>query len=158
VVVLGIAYLCFALVMTMAGRFPELGQLLPAWLYDAFNPNDKSNLAPYRLIHFLILALLIVRLVPHDWPGLKWHVFRPAIRCGQQSLWVFCFGILLAFGAHFVLVEVLPALWMQVLVSTTGIALMTGLAWYRSWCGTFDQARAKAPPNSEQRFARAPRS
>jgi hypothetical protein len=34
------AYLLFALIMTMAGRFPELAHLMPAWLVDAFNPND----------------------------------------------------------------------------------------------------------------------
>ena len=37
--------------MTMARRFPEFGQLFPAWLFDAFNPNDKANLAPYRVEH-----------------------------------------------------------------------------------------------------------
>src|SRR5262249_16972009 len=42
----GGTYLLFALVMTMAGRFPEFTQPLPDWLYDAFNPNDKTNLAP----------------------------------------------------------------------------------------------------------------
>ena len=30
---LGSAYLLFALIMTMAGRFPEIAHLLPAWLY-----------------------------------------------------------------------------------------------------------------------------
>ncbi|MGZ3009280.1 OpgC domain-containing protein, partial [Pseudomonas aeruginosa] len=42
------AYLAFALVMTMAGRFPALGGMMPEWLFSAFNPNDKTNLAPYR--------------------------------------------------------------------------------------------------------------
>ena len=39
----GIAYLVFAFVMTMAGRFPEFGNLFPRWLFDAFNPNDKDK-------------------------------------------------------------------------------------------------------------------
>ena len=42
---LAIAYLVFALVMTMAGRLPELGDMLPANLFFAFNPNDRVNLA-----------------------------------------------------------------------------------------------------------------
>src|SRR6266542_6419008 len=49
---LGGAYLLFALVMTMACRFPELRELLPGWLYDAFNPNDKTNLPPLSLPAF----------------------------------------------------------------------------------------------------------
>jgi hypothetical protein len=52
----GIAYLGFALVMTLAGRFPELGRMFPTWLFDAFNPNDRTNLAPYRFLHFIVLA------------------------------------------------------------------------------------------------------
>ena len=96
----------FALVMTMAGRFPELAHMMPAWLVDAFNPNDKTNLAPYRLIHFIILAFFITRFMPRDWPGLQWLAFRPAIKCGQRSLEVFCFGVFLAVLAHVALVEV----------------------------------------------------
>ena len=69
--VLGGAYLLFALVMTMAGRFPELAHMMPAWLVDAFNPNDKTNLAPYRLLHFIILAFFITRFMARDWPGLE---------------------------------------------------------------------------------------
>jgi hypothetical protein len=78
--VLGGAYLAFALVMTMAGRFSELAHTMPAWLYDTFNPNDKTNLAHYRVIHFIVLAFFISRFLPRDWPGLHWSIFkRPAI-------------------------------------------------------------------------------
>jgi hypothetical protein len=119
--------------MTMAGRFPELGHMMPVWLYDAFNPNDKTNLAPYRVIHFLVLACFLTRYMPRDWPGLHWSTFRPLIVCGQQSLEVFCLGVFLAVIAHLVLVEVSSDIWMQILVSAVGIALMTGLAFYRAW-------------------------
>ncbi len=131
-IVLGGAYLVFALVMTMAGRFPELAQLMPAWLVDAFNPNDKTNLAPYRLLHFIILAFFITRFMARDWTGLQWPIFRPLIKRGQQSLEVFCIGVFLAVVAHVVLVEVSGALWMQIVVSVVGIVLMTLLAYYRS--------------------------
>ena len=65
------------------------------------------------------------------------------IRCGQQSLEVFCFGIFLAGAAQIILVEVSDAIWMQVLVSVAGIALMTGLAYYRSWSKKLDKPAAK---------------
>ncbi|MGO4714286.1 OpgC domain-containing protein [Bradyrhizobium sp. 2TAF24] len=140
--VLGGAYLLFALVMTMAGRFPELGQMMPAWLVEAFNPNDKTNLAPYRVVHFIILAFLITRFLPRDWAGLQSPIFAPMIKCGQQSLEVFCCGVFLAVVAHIVLVEVSNSLWMQILVSVVGIALLTLLAYYRSWSKRVD----KRPP------------
>jgi hypothetical protein len=138
--VLGVAYLLFALLVTMAARYPELRQLLPDTVYNAFSPNDKTNLAPYRLIHFIIFAFLVVRLLPRDWSGLEWRIFRPGIVCGQQSLEVFCSGIFLAFGAHFVLVEISGAIWMQILVSVVGIAAMTALAYYRSWSKRIEKA------------------
>jgi hypothetical protein len=142
--VLGAAYLAFALVITMAGRFPELRQWIPVSVYDAFNPNDKTNLAPYRLIHFVVFAFFVVRLVPRDWPGLEWPVFKPAIVCGQQSLEVFCFGIFLSFGAHFALVEISGTLPMQILVSVAGISAMTALAYYRSWSKKVEKAPKRA--------------
>jgi hypothetical protein len=144
---LGGAYLLFALVLTMAGRFPDFGQLLPAWLFDAFNPNDKTNLAPYRLVHFTVIVLLVVRFVPRDWRVLERPAAWPLMVCGQQSLEVFCVGVFLAFTAHFVLVEVSNTIPMQILVSVAGWALMTAVAAYRSWSKKVDKVKpAPAPP------------
>jgi len=128
-----IAYLIFALAMTMAGRFPEFGKLFPAWLLDAFNPNDKTNLAPYRLLHFIVVAFLVTRLVPKDWRGLKWPIFRPAIKCGEQSLAVFCVGVFLSFIGHFELMLSSGSVMAQLLVSASGIAVMTFVAYYITW-------------------------
>jgi hypothetical protein len=129
----GFAYLAFALVMTMAGRFAEFGAMLPAWLFDAFNPNDKVNLAPYRVLHLIVATLIVTRFVPKDWPGLKWPIFRPLIICGQQSLAVFCLGVFLSFAAHFALLLSSGSLLAQVVVSASGIAVMTLAAFYLSW-------------------------
>ena len=63
--------------MTMAGKFPDFGALFPHWLYSTFNPNDKTNLAPYRFLHFVVIVFLVIRFVPKDWPGLEWRVFDP---------------------------------------------------------------------------------
>ncbi len=89
-----IAYLILALVMTMAGKFPDFGALFPHWLYATFNPNDKTNLAPYRFLHFAVIVVLIIRFIPKDWPALEWKMCDPVIVCGQQSLAVFCVGVL----------------------------------------------------------------
>jgi hypothetical protein len=129
----GIAYLAFALIVTTAGRFPEFGRLFPGWLLDGFVPNDKTNLAPYRVLHFIVLAYFVTRFVPKHWRGLQWPVFRPLIRCGEQSLAVFCVGVFLSFAGHFTLMTSSDSPAMQIFVSASGIALMTLVAWYLSW-------------------------
>jgi len=138
--VVSVAYLVFAFVMAMAGRHPDVAEFFPSWSVGIFNPNDKTNLAPYRFLHFIVIALLVVRLMPRDWPGLQWRIFKPAILCGQQSLEVFCVGVFLSFAGQFVLVEVSGAIWMQIFVSVVGVALLTLLAWYRSWSKRMDKA------------------
>ena len=113
--------------------------MLPDWLYNAFTPNDKTNLAPYRVVHLAIIVMLVTRFLPRDWPRLEWPIFRPAILCGQQSLPTFCTGIFLSFAAYFVLYETTDAIWMQILVNIFGIAILTLFAWYRSWTARMDK-------------------
>ncbi|WP_316398368.1 OpgC domain-containing protein [Bradyrhizobium sp. 33ap4] len=128
-----IAYMIFALIMTMAGRFPDFGAMFPDWLYSAFNPNDKTNLAPYRFLHFVVITVLVIRFIPKDWAALEWKVFDPLIVCGQQSLAVFCVGVFLSFVGHFELSMSSGSLFAQVFVSISGIAIMTIVAYYISW-------------------------
>ena len=68
VVALGITYLLFSLVMTVAGQFPAAAALLPSWLDNAVNPVDKTNLSPLRVLHFMVLVMLVLRVLPRDWP------------------------------------------------------------------------------------------
>jgi len=146
-----IAYLIFAMVMTMAGKSPQFGALFPHWLYDTFNPNDKTNLAPYRFVHFAVIVILVIRFVPKDWPGLEWRVFDPIVVCGQQSLAVFCVGVFLSFVGHFELMLSSGSLFAQIFVSVTGIAIMTIVAYYISWSKRQD----KPPPKPAAVAAKA---
>jgi hypothetical protein len=138
-----IAYLIFALVMTMAGKFPDFGALFPDWLYSAFNPNDKTNLAPYRFLHFVVIVILVIRFVPKDWAGLQWRMFDPVVVCGQQSLAVFCVGVFLSFVGHFTLILSSGSLFAQIVVSVTGIVIMTTVAYYISWSKRQDKPLPK---------------
>ncbi len=142
----GCAYLFFALVMTMAGRFEAFGNLFPRWLYDAFNPNDKTYLAPYRVLHFVVIAFFVTRFVKKDWPGLEWKIFDPLIKCGQQSLQVFCVGVFLSFVAHFTLLLSYGSFWAQLGVSAAGLAILTGVAYYGNWSKKQDKPSRPAPP------------
>ena len=137
------AYLVLALVMTMAGKFPDFGSLFPHWLYSTFNPNDKTNLAPYRFLHFVVIVILVIRFVPKEWPGLEWKIFDPLVVCGQQSLAVFCVGVFLSFIGHFQLSLSSGSLFAQIFVSVTGIAIMTIVAYYISWSKRQDKPLPK---------------
>jgi hypothetical protein len=125
-------YLLFAMVVTAAGKFPQAG-IVPDFLRDVFIPNDKENLAPYRVLHFLALAFLFTYMVPRDWHGFRWQALQPIIKCGEEWLAVFCAGVFLSFAAHLVLITGPNSLAMHVLVSFGGISMMTAVAYYVSW-------------------------
>jgi hypothetical protein len=127
------AYLLFALVVTVAGHFVDLGRMMPDVLLGTFMPNDKDNLALFRIVHFLALALVFTTLVPRDWSPLRWTVLQPVIKCGEEWLSAFCAGVFLSFAGHLVLLTTPNSLAMQVLVSAAGMSIMTGIAYYISW-------------------------
>ena len=136
---LSVGFVVFAFPITLSERIPELQNLLPAVAIETFVPNDKTNLAPYRVLHLASLALLVVRFVPVDWPGLRSPLFRPLIKCGQQSLAVFCLGVFLSFVAHLALDAISNGILAQVFVGVAGLSIMTGVAYYRSWSKGVDK-------------------
>jgi len=113
-------------------------------------------MAPYRFIHFIVIAMLVVRFIPKDWPALEWKGFDPAIVCGQQSLAVFCVGVFLSFVAHFTLMLSSGSILAQILVSLAGITIMTVVAYYISWSKKQDKPAAKAPPKPAATAPAAP--
>jgi len=137
--ILSIGFVLFALAVTLAERIPELRQLMPGSIAGIFIPNDKTNLAPYRVIHLASLAFIAVSLIPIDWSGLKWPIFKPLIRCGQQSLPVFCVGLFLSFLAHFVLESTSAGALAQVAVGVAGLWILTMIAYYRTWSKDVDK-------------------
>ena len=140
------AYVGFAFLVTLTWHLPQLAPWMPAWFSRL--PLGKTALDPLRLLHFLALAYVIVCLIGERPRFLDWRLVRPVICCGQQSLYVFCVGLLLSFGAHVILVEVNEAFGMQLLVSLIGIALSIGLAsllgWWRQAARSTATARTDA--------------
>ena len=157
VLVFGLAYLLFAAVMTLSGLLPELEKLCPRALFEAFNPNDKTNLAPYRFLHLAIVIILGARFIPVDAAGLQAAVWKPLIKCGQQSLEVFAVGIYLSFIGYFILTTTSDGIIAQLLVGAAGIATMTAVAYYRSWSKRVEKtAHAQIgppPPDKSQATA-----
>jgi hypothetical protein len=157
VLVFGLAYLLFAAVMTLSGLIPELQTLFPRTLFEAFNPNDKTNLAPYRFLHLAIVIILGARFIPIDAAALRAAIWKPLIKCGQQSLEVFAVGIYLAFIGYFILTRTSDGIIAQLLVGITGIAIMTAVAYYRSWSKRVEKAAHAhvGPPSVDKPHATA---
>ncbi|WP_371425723.1 OpgC family protein [Tardiphaga sp.] len=109
------------------------GWLLPEKLHLLFPTNDKTNLAPYRIAHFLALAIIVARIVPENAPALAWPVWRPLIVSGQHSLEVFCAGTFFAAVAYFALDLVDGSVRSQFVVSAAGICAMVAVAYLRKW-------------------------
>jgi hypothetical protein len=145
-----IAYLAFALAMMLSARFPAVAQIFPAWLVDAFNPIDKVNLAPYRVLHFIAVTFVVTRFVCKDSPALQLPIFNPLTKCGEHSLAVFCIGVFLSFIGHFALTLSAGSVADQVLVSVAGIAIMTFVAYYLSWSRQQDAWKSSAPADDRQ--------
>ena len=138
-------YLVFALAVTLTGKLPQLAAIVPQPVLDAFLPNDKENIAPYRVLHFLSIAFLFTYWVPGNWRGFQWLALQPLLKCGEEWLPVFCAGVFLSFAAHFILITGPDSLAMHALVSLAGISAMTGVAYYVSWSRRQDQKPAHQP-------------
>ena len=158
--VLSICFVLFALALSLGERIPELRPFIPDAIAGLFIPNDKTNLAPYRVIHLGSLVFIVVSLIPIDWPGLKWPIFRPLIRCGQQSLPVFCVGLFLSFIAHFMLAFGSEGVLAQLLVGAAGLWIMTIIAYYRTWSKDVDKSLSSGGKlaKSEAGRSREPRA
>jgi hypothetical protein len=92
------------------------------------HPLEKSNLDPLRLLHFLAIAVWAAWLVPRTWRALSTPLMRCAIDCGQNSLPIYCVGVLLAFASHLVLLDISNGLAMQIALSVGGIGAMIAAA------------------------------
>ncbi|MDH2348408.1 OpgC domain-containing protein [Bradyrhizobium sp. SSUT77] len=125
--VLAVLYLTFSLIVALSWCLTTLEDLVPQALANVVYQVDKSDLAPLRLLHFLALAILAVWLVPRD-RQLRTPLMRAAIRCGENSLAIYCLGVLLALASQIALVDISNGLAMQIALSLVGILLMIAAA------------------------------
>ena len=99
-------------------------------------PVNKNNLSPIRLVTFFAIVFIVSTLLSPNIKFLHSSMAKPFIRCGQQSLEIFCFGILLSALGHFVLSEYNSALLTQLAVNVAGVLALCltakMIAWYKS--------------------------
>ena len=102
-------------------------------------PVNKNNLSPLRLVPFFALVVLVAVHVPAGARWLASAAARPLVQCGQQSLEIFCLGILLSALGHFILSEYDSAIVAQLAVNAVGIAAMVLTAKLIDWYKRMDQ-------------------
>jgi hypothetical protein len=143
--VLATLYLAFGVAVALSWQIKPLEAFMPDVLAKLIYPIDKSDLAPLRLLHFLALTIVVSRLAPPDWQAPPdWHgLMKPwmmaMIRCGENSLAIYCLGVLLSFLSHVILVEFSGTLAMQVVVSIAGTAFMVAAANAMTWISRLDR-------------------
>jgi len=136
---MAIVYLVFSFVVVLSWKFKALEGLIPSAVTNLIYPIYKSHLAPVRLMHFLSLALAVSRLTPPEWHGPIRPLMMAMIRCGENSLSMYCLGVLLAFIAHVILIEMFGGFAMQLAASVAGIAIMVVAATLLTWESRFDR-------------------
>jgi hypothetical protein len=149
VVSIAIIYLFVAFLVVLTWYFPRFAVLIPKVVQDWMYPIDKNNLDLLRFLHFMALAILTVRFIQIDWPGLKSPWLRPMVMCGQHSLEIFCLGIFLSFIGHFLTSEVSGSVGMQILISVLGIAVMIAVSWLITWYNSIE-GRGGSRPKTPQ--------
>ncbi len=126
-------YLCFAAFIALSWHYNSLQSLIPDIVARQIYPIDKTNVDILRFLHFLAIAWFVRLAVPPYAPFLHWRVFEPLRRCGEHSLQIFCVGTFLALSAQIIDAHFDGSLLSQLVVSISGIAIMTAFAYAAAW-------------------------
>ncbi|UZF94195.1 OpgC family protein [Bosea sp. NBC_00550] len=154
--VVAVAFILFAwVVKTSAGNPTGIGALSD-WVDSVQLGSDKTNLAWTRLMHVGALSWLAIRWLPAGGAMAKSALGRALACAGQNSLHVFCVGIVLSIIGQIVLAETSFALDVQLLICTAGVTVLTGLGIFLSWYRSITKRGASAEP-TPARGAQAPR-
>ncbi len=123
----------FGLMIRGSWILHELNNAIPALLYRAVWPLNKTELPLLRLANMLALALLVARLVGRDAAFLTGRTAWPIVLCGQNSLEIFCLSILLSVMGN-VVYTVLGLSWgVQAAVNGAGCLMLLGFGLLLAW-------------------------
>ncbi len=134
-------------VISFSHSLHTISDSFPMLLPDApwASVDEKRNLSLLRLVNFLALAIVATRLVRRDAAFLAGPLARPFVLCGQNSLPIFCLGILLSTLGSFILDEITHRLRVQLLVSVGAVAITIGAAYVITWYKQMGRAGAGIP-------------
>jgi hypothetical protein len=131
-----------ALVVKLSWTVHGIWDPFPGLFLRELWPVNKSNLSPIRLVPFFATVVLVAALVSPNAGFLRAPVVKPVILCGQQSLEVFCLGILLSALGHFVLTEFRSSIGIQLAINAVGIFALCVTARIIDWY----KAMGRVPP------------
>src|SRR5215467_11894982 len=119
-----IAITALGLVIKLSWTIHGVWDSFPGLLLKELWPVNKSNLSPIRLLPFFSTVVVIAAFVRPGSAFLRSPAAKPVILCGQQSLEIFCLGILLSALGHFVLSEYDSGNVIQLGVNAVGVLLL----------------------------------
>jgi hypothetical protein len=108
------------------GRFHEAWQV--PFLDELHAMSGGETEGVFRLTHFLAVAYLVAGWVRPQAAAVQSVWFRPLVWCGQHSLEVFCFGVLLSELGSVYFHAVRPDVVHQLAVNAAGWTAMSALA------------------------------
>jgi hypothetical protein len=137
---LALVLLGAVLVVRVSWTLSSLWDGFPALFLREMWPVNKSNLSPLRLVPFFAAVLVVAAWIGPQARFLRARAARPLVVAGQQSLEVFCLGIVLSALGHFVLAEFPHGIAMQLAVNAVGILAMLLFAGMIDWYKRMDRA------------------
>ena len=123
---------------------------VPALFFNALRPLvDNSGLGPLRLINFLALAILVVRVLPRDSEMIRATWLHPLVLCGRHATYVLCLAILLGVLGHVVLDHIDGGIACGLIIGAVGTAAMTMAALLLQWYASAAHATSpRVPPRT----------
>lgn len=141
--IVAIVYLAISAVLVVGWNVESLKVTLPEIVTRYVYPVDKQGFHPLRLFHFLALAVVALRFIPHDWERLTSWPARAAIWCGENSLAIYGLGVILAFLAEQALQRLGATLPLQAALSVAGIAVSIAAAYAMTRAAMLDRREPK---------------
>lgn len=155
---LAVSVVAAGLIIKLSWTIHGIWDPFPGLLLKELWPVNKNNLSLIRVIPFFAAVAVVVIVVPANAAILRSSAAKPLVLCGQQSLEIFCLGILLSALGHFVLSEYDSAISIQLLVNLAGIVVMCLTArmldWYKTMGRTQGPRFAAAQSGRGNRFGK----
>jgi hypothetical protein len=145
---LALGFVVFGFVAAAPWNGPDTGSTLLGSSFHVW-PAEKTFLAPLRLINVLALAYVFAFFVKPQATFFKTKLAAPLIACGQRSLGVYCFGVLLSVTGYVAVIESPQRCFAYVAVNLVGILLHFLMAAVLAWLPTrlvvAERGMAKTP-------------
>ena len=137
---LAIVIAAVAFVIKLSWTIHGVWDAFPGLFLKEMWPVNKNNLSPIRLVPFFAIVVVVGALVVRDAVFLHSRAAKPLILCGQQSLEIFCLGILLSALGHFLLSEWGSAIATQLAFNAAGVLALCLTAKMIDWYKTMGRA------------------